>query len=132
MICSRTASYSNDPANGHMLPNEMQQMKSSYLGCKIETMASNDTAPVSSAFDSSAEIEHSIECDWSEHVSPDGDLYYYNCVTCESRWEMPDEYAHYEQELDNLGEQQQHLQESKLHAFPSPELSEIQKVAALA
>lgn len=45
---------------------------------------------------------------------------------------MPDEYAHYEQELDNLGEQQQHLQESKLHAFPSPELSEIQKVAALA
>lgn len=45
---------------------------------------------------------------------------------------MPDEYAHYEQELDNLGEQQQHVQESKLHAFSSPELSEIQKVAALA
>lgn len=60
-------------------------MQFSQSGCKIGTMANNDTAPVTSAFDSSAEIENSTECDWSEHVSPDGDFYYYNCVTCESR-----------------------------------------------
>lgn len=66
-----------------MTPNP--NLQSSHPGCKIETIASNDSAPVSSAFDSSAKVENSIECDWSEHVSPDGDLYYYNCVTCESR-----------------------------------------------
>ncbi|CAN0855318.1 Flowering time control protein FCA [Linum grandiflorum] len=29
--------------------------------------------------------------DWSEHTSPEGNKYYYNCETCESRWEMPAE-----------------------------------------
>ncbi|XP_057782244.1 flowering time control protein FCA [Salvia miltiorrhiza] len=130
---SRPASYSNDPASALMPPIEMQQMKSSHPGCKIETMASNDTAPASSAFDSSAEIENSTECDWSEHVSPDGDLYYYNCVTCESRWEKPEEYAIYEEELDDLEEQQQqqHLHESSFQPLSSLEVSEAQKVAAL-
>ncbi|KAH6811200.1 hypothetical protein C2S51_024962 [Perilla frutescens var. frutescens] len=128
---SRTAAYSNDSASAHMLPSEMQQMKFSHSGCKIETMASNNTAPLSNVFDSSAELETSIECDWSEHVSPDGDLYYYNCVTCESRWEKPEEYVHYEQELDSLEEQQQHLQEYKIQALSSPEVSETQKVAAM-
>ncbi|KAL6504982.1 hypothetical protein OROGR_024799 [Orobanche gracilis] len=83
-------------SNGHMLPNEMQQMKP----CKTMTATSN--APVSQSFNAILETEHSIECDWSEHVSPDGDLYYYNCVTCESRWEKPEEYALYEQEVDYL------------------------------
>ncbi|KAL1542622.1 flowering time control protein FCA-like [Salvia divinorum] len=102
---SRPTLYSNDPASVHMLPIEMQQMKYSHSGCKIETIASNDSAPVSSAFDSSGEAENFIECDWSEHVSPDGDLYYYNCVTCESRWEKPEEYAIYEEGLNDLEEQ---------------------------
>lgn len=26
----------------------------------------------------------SLECDWSQHICPDGFKYYYNCVTCES------------------------------------------------
>lgn len=25
------------------------------------------------------------DCDWSEHVCPDGNKYYYNCVTYESK-----------------------------------------------
>ncbi|XP_028781855.1 flowering time control protein FCA-like isoform X1 [Neltuma alba] len=45
------------------------------------------------------------ECDWSEHICPDGNKYYYNCVTCESRWEKPDEYALYENKLQ---EQEDH------------------------
>ncbi|KAL6500239.1 hypothetical protein OROHE_025605 [Orobanche hederae] len=83
-------------SNGHMLPIEMQQTKP----CK--TMMTSSNAPVSQSFNAIPETEHSIECDWSEHVSPDGDLYYYNCVTCESRWEKPEEYALYEQEVDYL------------------------------
>ncbi|KAI3449375.1 hypothetical protein Pfo_006040 [Paulownia fortunei] len=122
---SRLAPHLNDPSNGHMLSNEMQ-MKSSHSGCKTAILSSN--APASHAFNSIAEIENTIECDWSEHVSPDGDLYYYNCVTCDSRWEKPEEYALYEQELDNLEEQQQQQQESKLQVLSSPEVSEAQKI----
>ncbi|XP_011079531.1 flowering time control protein FCA [Sesamum indicum] len=124
---SRPAPYMNDPSNGPMQSNEKQHVKSSHSGCKTTTITSNGTTPVSHACDSVAEIEHTIECDWSEHVSPDGDLYYYNCVTCESRWEKPEEYALYEQELDNFEDQQQQLQESKLHVHSSPEVSEAQK-----
>ncbi|VFR02861.1 unnamed protein product [Cuscuta campestris] len=45
------------------------------------------------------------DCEWSEHICPDGYPYYYNCVTCESRWERPEEYAHYEK-LEMFEEQQ--------------------------
>ncbi|KAL3648127.1 hypothetical protein CASFOL_009095 [Castilleja foliolosa] len=106
--------------------NEMQQMKgsgseshqrnSSPLGYKTTTTASK--APAS----------QSLECDWSEHVSPDGDLYYYNCATCESRWEKPMEYEIYEQELDYLDDQQQQQQqELKSEDLSSPEVSEAHK-----
>ncbi|KAL6580435.1 hypothetical protein OROMI_008459 [Orobanche minor] len=108
------ASHSNDPASAHMQLFDMQQMKFPQSGCRIGTMANNETAPVPSALDSSTEIENSTECDWSEHVSPDGDVYYYNCVTCESRWEKPGEYVDYEEELDRLEEQQHQLQDPKL------------------
>ncbi|KAL6579975.1 ABC transporter B member 28 [Orobanche minor] len=105
------ASHSNDPASAHMQLFDMQQMKFPQSGCRIGTTANNETAPVPSALDSSTEIENSTECDWSEHVSPNGDLYYYNCVTCESRWEKPEEYVDYEEELDRLEEQQHQLQD---------------------
>lgn len=126
-------------------------LQSSHSGCKIVTMANKDSEPVTRAFDSSAEVENSVECDWRKHVSPDGDLYYYNCVACESRVRCSSilaffppshrsrhilgfwwativsmifvgescgaQYAIYEQELDGLEEQQQHLHESNLHTF---------------
>ncbi|KAL7151051.1 hypothetical protein ABFS83_04G005300 [Erythranthe nasuta] len=118
---SRPAPHFNDPSNGHMMPNEMHQMKSLHPGCKTGIMTSNGTSPAPHAFNSIAEIENSAECDWSEHVSPDGVLYYYNCVTCESRWEIPEEYALYEQELDDLEEQQQN---SIAQTLSSPDVSE--------
>ncbi|KAK6120146.1 hypothetical protein DH2020_046052 [Rehmannia glutinosa] len=120
---SRPAPCMKDPSNGHMLSNAMQQMKCSPSGCNMTMMTSN--TPASQSLNSNAEIEDIIECEWSEHVAPDGELYYYNCVTCESRWEMPEEYAIYEEELDNLEEQQQ---ESKLEDLSSPEVSEAQKL----
>ncbi|KNA20353.1 hypothetical protein SOVF_052820 isoform A [Spinacia oleracea] len=43
--------------------------------------------------------ESPIDCDWSEHICPDGCKYYFNCVTFESRWEKPEEFSLYEQLL---------------------------------
>ncbi|XP_073222633.1 flowering time control protein FCA [Cicer arietinum] len=64
------------------------------------------------------------ECDWSEHYSPDGHKYYYNCVTCESRWEKPEEYALYDKESQKQHEQDDH---SVLHSQSS--LSSSQEVS---
>ncbi|CAA0831990.1 Unknown protein [Striga hermonthica] len=116
--------YTNDPPNGHMLSNEMLQMKFSPSVSK-PTMAGRNTL-ASRSFNSISDSERSVECDWSEHVSPDGDLYYYNCTTCESKWEKPEEYAIYEQELDYLEEQLKQQQDSKSAYLSSPELSEAQ------
>lgn len=47
----------------------------------------NNLVAVSTSPDLSTnpEDEEFPECDWSEHYCPDGNKYYYNCVTCESR-----------------------------------------------
>ncbi|XP_027349436.1 flowering time control protein FCA, partial [Abrus precatorius] len=64
----------------------------------------------------SPQDEDPPECDWSEHYCPDGYKYYYNCVTCESKWEKPEEYALHEKESQKLQEQEDknrsHLQSS--------------------
>lgn len=44
------------------------------------------------------------DCDWSEHICPDGNAYYYNSTTCESLWEKPEEYSFYEQLLDKCNQ----------------------------
>lgn len=55
--------------------------------------------------------EASVDCDWSEHICPDGYKYYFNCVTCESRWGKPEEFSLYEQQLQN----------QRLHNLPHQE-----------
>lgn len=57
------------------------------------------TEPASGASSRSDVLEDPIECEWSEHICPDGCKYYYNCATCESRWEKPEEFSLYEQLL---------------------------------
>ncbi|XP_022656646.1 pre-mRNA-processing factor 40 homolog B-like isoform X2 [Varroa destructor] len=34
---------------------------------------------------------NTAQCDWTEHTSPDGRIYYYNSVTRKSSWDKPDE-----------------------------------------
>ncbi|PPS14962.1 hypothetical protein GOBAR_AA05613 [Gossypium barbadense] len=54
------------------------------------------------------------ESDWSEHTCPEGNKYYYNCVTCESRWNKPEEFALFEKLL----QKQQKLQNPSQHIQP--------------
>ncbi|KAL1350896.1 hypothetical protein HN51_014871 [Arachis hypogaea] len=73
------------------------------------------------------------ECEWSEHYCPDGHTYYYNCVTCESKWEKPEEYALYERgslkqqkhedhkESQELQEHDDHKDSQKLHELKDHE-----------
>ncbi|RVX01463.1 Flowering time control protein FCA [Vitis vinifera] len=77
-------------------------------GSNPQTVASTGTLPpavlpsiVSSspAVCASSETADLLECDWSEHICPDGFKYYYNCETCESRWEKPEEYILFLQQL---------------------------------
>lgn len=86
-------------------PNVMRQQSRQSSQEAISEMHTSSVAVVPSAklaspvVSSVSREKPVLECDWSEHTCPDGFLYYYNCVTCESRWEKPREYSLFEQEL---------------------------------
>ncbi|KAJ9696695.1 hypothetical protein PVL29_008756 [Vitis rotundifolia] len=102
----------------HLAPpptQNLEQQQNSHVttqqtGSNPQTVASIGTLPpavlpsiVSSspAVCASSETADLLECDWSEHICPDGFKYYYNCETCESRWEKPEEYILFLQQLPN-------------------------------
>ncbi|XP_047315969.1 flowering time control protein FCA-like [Impatiens glandulifera] len=82
--CDRAAPCKNDPLVSHTLdgasnrPN-LQMTQHSCLGL--------------------TSIKDTLDSDWSEHTCPDGYKYYYNCVTCESRWEKSEDYSDYEKPI---------------------------------
>ncbi|WVZ07302.1 hypothetical protein V8G54_020648 [Vigna mungo] len=76
----------------------IEQHLSSQLASQTGSNPSTAAGNTPPAMPSSPQDEDFPECDWSEHYCPDGVKYYYNCVTCESRWEKPEEYALYEKE----------------------------------
>ncbi|KAL1226233.1 Flowering time control protein FCA [Cardamine amara subsp. amara] len=70
-----------------------------------------DGQKISSHSDAFPEDQNTVssECDWSEHTCPDGNKYYFHCITCESTWEKPEEYSMYE----SWFEEQTRLQDKK-------------------
>ncbi|KAK2364788.1 flowering time control protein FCA [Trifolium repens] len=101
----------------------IEQQLSSQLPTQTErnnTVAGSTTSDLST----DPQDEDFSECDWSEHYCPDGNKYYYNCVTCESRWEKPEEYALYDKES-----QKQHEQDDSSFLQPQLSLSSSQEVS---
>ncbi|KAI3800890.1 hypothetical protein L1987_28989 [Smallanthus sonchifolius] len=86
---NRSSPYFSDPVAQTSLPNS-SQMSSVSSNCSMPTCMDMEGPP---------------DCEWSEHICPDGNEYYYNCVTCESLWEKPEVYSLYEQQLENCNQQ---------------------------
>lgn len=79
----------------------------------VQTFTGTPNSPMTHP---SSQVEGPLECDWSEHTCPDGFKYYYNCVTCESLWEKPEEFATFEQQS-----KQEKLQKPNHAGLSSPE-----------
>ncbi|CAG7881241.1 unnamed protein product [Brassica rapa] len=60
----------------------------------------SDGQKISSHSNAIHEDQNTEECDWSEHTCPDGNKYYFHCITCESTWEKPEEYSMFERWFD--------------------------------
>ncbi|XP_065620027.1 flowering time control protein FCA isoform X1 [Quercus suber] len=110
----------------HQTEKVEQQLSSQVNSQQSPTVASSSTSP---AVPLSPHTTASLECDWSEHTCPDGHKYYYNCVTRESRWMKPQEYALHEQQLvkhQNLQNPSQQLQ-SSLPVLSSQQVIQIEQ-----
>lgn len=78
-----------------------------------QTSAASSPAPIVSK---NPEAGTMLECDWSEHTCPDGDKYYYNCETRESRWDKPEEFALFEQQSQKQKKPQSSSQTLQSHS----------------
>lgn len=69
-------------------------------------------------------------CDWQEHKSSSGKVYYYNPRTGVSQWELPAELRHYQQQQKQHEEQQlqQQQQQQQRLASPESEMSESSSI----
>ncbi|KAI6694581.1 hypothetical protein NL676_022291 [Syzygium grande] len=95
----------------HVIPQSTQnsEQQHSSQSTRQESPRSRDNpqaVPSTSGLSPSFIEMEDLECDWSQHVCPDGNKYYYNCVSLESTWDKPDEFARYEQELEKRRKQQ--------------------------
>ncbi|KAH9730839.1 bruno 1 isoform b-related [Citrus sinensis] len=97
------------------------ELESPRSGNNPQTSASASTIPT---VPQSPQVAASPECDWSEHTCPDGNKYYYNCETCESRWDKPEEYLLFEQQI----EKQQKLQNGSQSVSSTKEVAQTQEV----
>lgn len=104
--------------NSHVTVSESESPRS---GNNPQTSASASTIPT---VPQSPQVAASPECDWSEHTCPDGYKYYYNCETCESRWDKPEEYLSFEQQI----QKQQKLQNGSQSVSSTREVAQTQEV----
>ncbi|KFK36122.1 rna binding abscisic acid binding protein [Arabis alpina] len=84
-----------------------QAGKQQWTGSAIPTVVSTTSStPVGDVLSATSVVNQnvvSVQCNWTEHMSPDGFKYYYNGLTGESKWEKPEEMIVFER-------QQQHQQ----------------------
>ncbi|XP_059307873.1 flowering time control protein FCA isoform X2 [Lycium ferocissimum] len=136
---SRPPSHTNEHFNGHMAanqsnhhgPNETPNNRTNPQAVFSPHVGSDNVLPSAAssvnARPLNAEMVESIDCEWSEHICPDGFLYYFNCVTCESRWEKPEELALYEKKLEKLDLQQQDQHNLRPRVCTTPEVSQMRQ-----
>ncbi|XP_065860292.1 flowering time control protein FCA isoform X2 [Euphorbia lathyris] len=101
-------------------------LESSLTGSNPPAVGISSAAPAPPLSPQTADPQ---ECDWSEHACPDGYKYYYNCMTCESSWEKPDELTSFQQQL--LKQQKVHNPSQQPHppsiGFCGEAIDQIQK-----
>ncbi|KAF8052752.1 hypothetical protein N665_1512s0001 [Sinapis alba] len=85
------------PLHQEMIPQDFEKHHKSET-TSMETRS--DGQKISTHSNVIHEDQNTEECDWSEHTCPDGNKYYYHCVTCESTWEKPEEYSMFERWFD--------------------------------
>lgn len=109
------------------LVQNIEQQLSSQLSTQTER-CNTVVGSTSPDLHTNPQDEEFPESDWSEHYCPDGNKYYYNCVTCESRWQKPEEYALYDKESQKQHEQDDHsLLQPQLSLSSSQEVSQKQQ-----
>ncbi|KAJ8767319.1 hypothetical protein K2173_017363 [Erythroxylum novogranatense] len=120
------------PTQNLPLHQSSQVTKPQWPGVAPQTIAGNPTTtlpadvPPTSA-PPTAVMSQAVtpKCNWTEHFSPEGFKYYYNSVTCESRWEKPEDLTSQEQQQS----QQQLLQKPSVQQYQT--LSNPQVVPTL-
>ncbi|PIN19208.1 hypothetical protein CDL12_08101 [Handroanthus impetiginosus] len=97
---------SNQNLTAHQSPLATRQ-QSPWAGMLSHTAASTPsvqpagdlaTTTASPAVPAVAPAIAPVNCNWTEHMSPDGYKYYYNSLTGESKWEKPEELTLFEQQ----------------------------------
>ncbi|GAB2254473.1 hypothetical protein Droror1_Dr00022282 [Drosera rotundifolia] len=110
------------PGDSRMACNQTPESTSKQQMVPITSVDTNGAA-ISSQSASPAvarcdSVEDDPDCEWSEHVCPDGYKYYFNCMTFESRWEKPEEYSMYEEQLHKSEQQLQNLPDTQVQQLP--------------
>ncbi|KAH9683888.1 Flowering time control protein FCA [Citrus sinensis] len=115
------------------------KQQSQWAGIAPQTVASAPASapaadlPVSTSIGPAAPVSSQTvapaKSSWTEHTSPDGYKYYYNCVTGVSKWEKPEELTLFEQQQQ---QQKPPVQQppSQLHpqVLPAQHIPQTQQV----